>query len=260
MQQLTGLGPGWRAELAAEPLAAERAWDAVTRAEIERRWAELRGANPRFHDGSLLVVTAIDEAAGVLRLARGTFKPMAVQDSGFDLGYFGLGVKGLIVGRDWAGEEHVLIARRGPGTRIYQLMWEVAPAGGVAVPDAGVSGDARGAGGAGWWPGCVLAALIEEGREELGIELAAGGLEVVAIVRDGVAHSCDVIVRAAWPGVVDPRASVCRATASDWEYVDAAWLARADAGGFDAEHAGALVGPARAVLRWLGWTAGGPGA
>lgn len=180
-----------------------------------------------------------------MRLARGKFKPMAVQGEGLELGYFGLGVKGLVIGRDAHGAEHVLIARRGPETRIYQSMWEVCPAGGVEPGGEMVS------------MATVMAALVSEGREELGVDLSSAGKRVVAVVRDSIAHSCDVIVRVDWAGLVNPRASVCRAGGAigGWEYIDSAWLSRADAAGFDREHGAAVVGPARAALRWMGWTA-----
>ena len=248
-QTLTPLDGSWRGVLAPERFDAEAAWEATTRAAMDERWSALRRENPRFHDGPLLVVAGIDEAERVIRVVRGTFKPMAVQGAGLELGYFGLGVKGLVTGRDRAGAEHVLIARRGTGTRIYQGLWEIAPAGGIEPPADGVSFDLHAA---------AHAALVEEGREELGVDLSAAAKSVVAVVRDGVAHSCDVIVRVEWPGVVNPRAGVCRAGGSDWEYLDAAWLARDEAPAFDREHAAEIVGPARAALRWQGWTGARP--
>jgi 8-oxo-dGTP pyrophosphatase MutT (NUDIX family) len=250
-QTLVPMDEGWVLELEAGG-GVEGGWDEATRAEMDRRWGLLKRENPRYHDGELLVVRGIDAGARRVRLARGRFKPMAVQGEGLELGYFGLGVKGLVIGRDARGAEHVLIARRGPETRIYQSMWEVCPAGGVepgGEPAGEVAGDAVSL-------ATVMAALVSEGREELGVDLSSAGKRVVAVVRDSIAHSCDVIVRVDWAGLVNPRASVCRAggEGGQWEYIDSAWLSRADAARFDREHGAAVVGPARAVMRWMGWT------
>ncbi|MFN0012032.1 MAG: hypothetical protein ACKVS8_10355 [Phycisphaerales bacterium] len=213
--------------------------------EIERRWSAARAANPRLRDGDVLSVMAIDAAAGIISAARSSYKRLVAQDETLDLGVRMLGVKGLIVGRDAAGDEHVLIARRGMETRVYGGMWEIAPAGGVQVPPRGVEALGTDA---------LRQTLAEEAAEELGVTLDASGARPVAVVEDAVARSVDVIVRLEWPGVVEPRATVCRAAEEEWEYIDAAWLARRDARAFDAHAAGEIVGPMRVVMRWMGWT------
>lgn len=243
-QTLTPIDSSWTLPLAPEPLVP--AWSREQHAAAADRWAALKRENPRYHDGPLLAVTSISAEDRAITLARGSFRPMAVQHEGLELEYFGLGVKGLIVGKDRAGLEHVLIARRGPETRIYQSMWEIAPAGGIEPPASSATGDVP--------MSHVLACLHAEAEEELGLNLRGIAGEPVAIVQDRVAHSCDVIVRLAWPEPINPRASICRVDSCAWEYIDSAWLARPDAAGFDREHARAIVGPARAALRHLGWT------
>lgn len=216
--------------------------------DVESRWNTARLLNPRLRDGPVLSVGAIDAAAGTIGVCRSTYKELVAQDGTLDLGVRMLGVKGLIVGRDRAGTEHVLIARRGNETRVYGGMWEIAPAGGVSAPPGTVSELGVAA---------LQSTLADEAREELGLELDVSAARPIAIVRDDVARSVDVIVRLDWPwsgGVIDPRASVCRLGRDDWEYVDTAFLSRTDAAAFDARAAGEIVGPMRVALRWLGRT------
>lgn len=228
-------------------------------------WAALCAENPRYHDGDILSVARIAADGGVIECVPDRFKRLAVQRDGHDLGVRLLGVKGMIVGRDVRGGEHVLIARRGPQTRVYHDQWEIAPAGGIdGVVDR--SALARAAAGACVDLGerVVLHALAEEGREELGLEIDPAWCRPVCIVRDEVARSVDVIVRVDWPKPIDPRRAVCGgglggglcAGGNGWEYTDSAWLAREGAPGFEARSAGSLVGPMRAALRWAGWTTG----
>lgn len=216
--------------------------------EIERRWAALRLENPRLHDGRILAATALDADRGHVRAAVGSFKHLAVQGDGLDLGIRLLGVKAVILARDAAGHEHVLLARRGIETRIYGGMWEVAPAGGIDPPPAGAV--ALGA-------ADVIATVRDEARDELGLTLGTGDARLIAIARDDTAHCYDFFCALTWPGIIDPRRGLTcavAAEANDWEYLDTVWLSRTDAAGFDREHAAAIVGPARSVLRWMGWT------
>lgn len=233
---------------------------------MEERWRLMCAENPRLHDGPLLQVDEIDAGGGVVLASRGSFKPMAAQSAGLELGVFGLGVKGLLIGRDRRGRAHALIARRGSQTRVYQGQWEIAPAGGVEPPPMPAHGRERGGARAEareWvepvttelGEQAVREALCVEAEEELGLTLAPEGLRAVAIVRDAVAHSCDVIVRGDWPGVIDPRAGLCTRGCAAWEYVDSAWLALDELGAFERDNPGAMVGPARAALRWFATTA-----
>jgi len=221
--------------------------------EIDTRWASLCANNPRLRDGTILTVRDLDldgpQDPATFTVAPASFRHLAVQTDEFELGIRLLGVKGLIVGHDEAGREHVWIARRSPQTRIYHHMWEIAPAGGVDLLAEGTSPDAA---------AVFRRVVVDEAREELGIDLspeAAGAAHPVAIVHDEIARSIDVIVRVDWPGTINPRAGLCTATGCNWEYSDAAWLARADAGEFDRKHHAAIVPVMRAVLRWMGWTA-----
>ena len=221
--------------------------------EIDAFWNVLRARNPRLRDGAILTVRDLDLARvpgpATITVAPASFRHLAVQTEKFELGIRLLGVKGLIIGRDESGGEHVWIARRGPETRISHHMWEIAPAGGVDVFPEGTSPDAA---------AVFRRVVVDEAKEELGIDLppeAADAAHPVAIVHDEIARSIDVIVRVDWPGTINPRTGLCTATGCNWEYSDAAWLARVDAGEFDRKHSAAIVPVMRAVLRWMGWTA-----
>ncbi len=228
--------------------AAADGWDrpAASEARIDAAWERARAANPCLRDGPVLSAHAIDAHAGVVHAARSTFRRLVAQGPDLDLGVRTLGVKGLIIGRDAAGAEHVLIARRGHGTRVYGGLWEIAPAGGVCVPPLSVSELHEAA---------LRDTLADEAHEELGLNLDTAAARPLAIVQDEIARSVDLIMRLDWPGgVIDPRAGVCGPGRSDWEYVEVAWLSRAHAAAFDARAAHDIVGPMRIVLRWLGWT------
>jgi len=215
----------------------------------EHAWRELLDGNDRLHDGPIWSVVELSPAALVVRAER--YKRLCVQvDSRVgDLGVRVLGVKGLLTGTDKHGTRRVLIARRGSATRIYQGLWELAPAGGVDVR-AALS------------PGALVATLRGELREELGehaAEVVEGVAPVfVAAVIDPIALSVDVIAQLAWPAVVDPRAGLCADAACSWEYVDLAWVSAGDlaamlAGAPGGEPHAVLSPPTLAVLSWLGW-------
>ena len=217
-------------------------------AEVQRRWAALRHENPRLHDGRILSVAALDADRGHVNATVGSFKHLAVQGDGLDLGVRLLGVKAVILARDAAGHEHVLLARRGTETRIYGGMWEVAPAGGIDPPPVGVASLSTSE---------VIATVRHEARDELGLALDVADARLLAIARDDTAHCYDFFCALTWPEIIDPRRGlICAASAeaNDWEYLDTVWLPRREADQFDRDHAAAIVGPARAVLRWMGWT------
>jgi hypothetical protein len=242
-QTLFPLGPRVQINISAAPPAAPLPPDALS------LWQQRCAANPRLHDGPILAARSLDAISGRIDCIPDRFQRLASQGAGIDLGVRLLGVKGLIIARDHAGAEHVLIARRGRQTRIYGDMWELAPAGGVDAPPEGVASlDEHD----------VIGAVLDEGREELAMTLDARAARVVAAVQDEVACSLDLIVRVDWPGVIDPRRAVCAAATCSWEYTDSAWLARKDAADLDRRSGQTIVGPMRAVLRWMNWT-GEPG-
>ncbi len=239
-----GAGPGeLRVEIhdaPVRPAEIDRAVDAA--------WARLHGANPRFFDGCILSVervTACAAGGDTIVCVRDRFRYLAAQPevaTGVQL----LGVNGVILGRDRRGGEHVLLGRRGYETRVYDGMWELAPGGGVDAPPEGVTHLAL---------ADIRRAMMKEVREELGLEVDASGAVPVAVTRDTLGASDIVSLRVELPREIDPRWTLCQSSgACDWEYIDAAWLSRADAAQFDRTHAHAIIPPTRAMLKWLGWT------
>lgn len=220
----------------------------------ETVWREQLEESDRLHDGPIWSVVELSPRQLVVRAER--YKRLCVQSDGRvgDLGVRVLGVKGLLTGQDRAGTQRVLIARRGSGTRIYQGLWELAPAGGVDVR-AALSTES------------VNATLRSELREELGEHAAEVCASVtpafVAAVIDPIALSVDLLASVAWPEAVDQRAGLCADASCAWEYVDMAWVSRADLdamiasapGGAANAHA-VLSPPTLAVLRWMGWVGG----
>jgi hypothetical protein len=214
----------------------------------ERAWEAARAANPALFDGPMLSVDRIDHTRGVIECRRASYRELVAQTAlaeelgPWSLGVAQLSVTGLLVGRDAAGQRHVVIGRRSEQTRIYPRMWELAPSGGVELADAG---------GAGGGIEVLMRALDAEAREELGMELDLRGALAVALAADAEAGSLDVVVRVEIPGVTVPhRAPACGGCA--WEYIDTAWLSERDAGAFVREHARAVIPPTRAALARLG--------
>ncbi len=213
--------------------------DAKTGAAVEGRWSELCAANPRMFNGPLLAVAGADLPSGVIECRRDDFKHLAVQDrvkTGVEI----LAVSGVVIARDCAGREHVLLGKRGRQTRVYGGMWELGPSGGMPLPREGVSEIGLADFGA---------HLAEEMREEVGLELSGAACACVGFCRDFVAHSLDVMLRVE----VSERVEDLVTRERDWEYEDVRWLAIDEVAAFDRDHAAEIIGPTRAFWRMAGW-------
>lgn len=222
------------------PAGAEQA------ARIDAVWEELRRGNDRLYDGPILRAVSVDVESGSLLCRRETYRVLAAS-ARLGLGVRQLGVMGVITGRDSAGREHVLLARRAAQTRIYPGLWELAPSGGVTPPPLNVPriGSRE-----------LSAALADEAEEELALDLSGQDGAAIAVLRDVHACSDDIVLRIELTGPIDPRRGVCPASndaADRWEYLDVAWVAMGDLRGFVDEHRSAIAPPTRALLRWLGW-------
>ena len=213
--------------------------DPRTIAAVENRWEELVAANPRMFNGPLLTVVGADLESGLVECRRGDFKHLAVQDK-VSTGTEILAVSGVVIARDRAGREHVLLGRRARQTRVYGGMWELGPSGGMPVPPDGV-GDL-----------CLddfVRHLDEEMREEVGLELEGARCVCAGFCRDFIAHSLDVMVRVEVRQAVEDLPSASR----DWEYEEVRWIALDDIGEFDRAHADQIIPPTRAFWRSFGW-------
>ncbi|MCC6676071.1 MAG: hypothetical protein IT436_02900 [Phycisphaerales bacterium] len=239
--EVWGCGPGDLVE-AARPgplsIRIDHRGPPEASAEVRREWASMCAANPRLHNGPVLSVVWFDAEQGSMLTRPDTYQRLAVQPR-VRTGVRMLGVTALLIARDEAGREHALLGKRGGSVRVYGGRWELGPAGGLDS----------------WHPGQQVidpAAIVEQAADEVQEEagLAVSGGSIIGLVRDEIACSYDVIVRI---DAGDLRAA--RARPDGWEYTEVAWVSAAEAEGFMRERE--LIGPARAVLRALGWV--GPG-
>lgn len=167
--------------------------------EVDRRWAALRGGNPRYFDGDILHVLGAhrDGHGGVtIHVAPTSYRFYAVQrptEGGFDCGIRPLGAKALAV----AGGR-LLMGRRSDSVAYYPGEWEFVPGGGLEPDDDPAS--------------CVLRELAEE------TEFAAASSPVaVALLYDPGAVSWEVVHRLA---VRSRTADNLAASSSRWEHDD----------------------------------------
>lgn len=206
-------------------------------AEVKREWALMCDANPRLHDGPVLSVVWFDPDGEAMLARPDTYQRLAVQPR-VRTGVRMLGVTALLAARDERGREHLLLGRRGERTRIYGGMWELGPAGGLDSWHAGQQEID---------PAAIVDQAADEVMEEVGLEVAGGS--IVGVVRDDIACSYDVVVKI---DAGDLRAA--RARPDGWEYTEVAWISMEEAKVFAEERA--LIGPATAVLRAMGWLDG----
>lgn len=215
------------------------------------RWTALCSANPRFHDGPILAVSALDVTTGsvggvlapvVDRIdARvDSYRRLAVQPH-VRTGVRLLGVTAIITARDERGDVAVLLARRSPDVRIYPDLWEFGPSGGVNVPPPTVVAlDAP----------MLARAAFDEIEEEIGESAAAmlGGpanFTPFAIIRDDMAFSDDVILRMIQPAPQSLRAAI----STSWEYAQVQWVPLHELNAWSNAHA--CIPPARAICHLL---------
>lgn len=223
-------------------------------ATIDRKWSELRQLNPRLHDGPILLaqVHACDWPGMssyiwkhdklVLFIRPDTYKTLATA-AHIGMEVRAVGVQGVVTARDADGEEHILLGRRGSEVRIYQGLWENAPSGSVPSPPPGTQfiDSAH-----------FTQALLTEGLEETGLNLAAAGISWIAMLDDAEAHSLDVVLKLQMHQAIDPRAVPCPADDTHaWEYAATAWTPLATLIAWTEQNAHAISPPTRALVRWL---------
>lgn len=204
----------------------------------EQVWQTLRTQNPKLHDGPIWNVA--DATAATITVGKSRYKHLAVQQDPAigDLGVRQLGVKGITIAMNRAGEPCILIARRGWRVRTYANMWETAPAGGV---DTGAPLTEK----------SVAESLIREAREELGINAARSlpSIRFVALIHDPIAHSVELVAILPWPTPLDDAWSLPPGREEAWEYTQARWIPRSELSEFlDATSSQELTPPARWML------------
>jgi hypothetical protein len=212
-------------------------------AAIDHLWDDLRRRNPRLHDGPILLAdTGAGMTAHGLVARRATYKTLATAaDVGMDVR--ALGVQGVVTARDAAGEEHLLLGRRGSEVRIYQGLWENAPSGTITPPPADESFID--------WAHCTRT-LLDEGIEETGLNLSAANMSWIALLDDPEARSLDVVLKLDMHQPIDPRATPCPADDTHrWEYAATAWTPLNQLATWATQNAHAVSPPTRAVIRWI---------
>lgn len=208
---------------------------------VERVWEKLLARNPRYYNGPLLSVVAIDFEHAEFQCRRDEFKRLCAQPA-VPTGVRLLSVTGVVTARDASGREHVLLGRRGAQVRSYPGMWELGPAGGIPPPHASVSslGEKE-----------IRAQLLEEAAEEIGLSIAPGRVELV--VRDFLAMSDDVVVRCSAGSVERAAEGLAKGGTHAWEYSHTRWVPIEQIPSFDESHEREIIGASRAVFRGLGW-------
>lgn len=210
--------------------------------DVERAWGELRSRNPRLFDGPVVLVDlGMLRDRGALHACRGTYKTLATAESLGRDDVRALGVQGLVMARDGAGEVCLLLGRRGGDVRIYPGLWENAPSGTVEPTRGSEIGVAE-----------LLAALAEEGDEEVGIDLHAGRARCVALVDDAMARTVDVVVRVELEETITSRVIACQdQECGIGEYTMAAWSPMGEVVGWVEREAGIVSPSTRALVRWI---------
>ena len=200
------------------------------------RWATMRSANPRLHNGPILACSVGPDGAIIAR--RDTYQRLAVQAEDRTLvepPVMQLSVTGVLVApgaAGVAGAPAILFGKRSPQTRIYQSMWELAPSGGLDPADDGAA------------PGMadVLAQLEREAEEELGFLPEPLTSRVLGLVIDPVAMSTDVVIRQELA-----HRPVCRE--AGWEYTETRWVQISDIKSFITNNS--VIPPTLAILQTM---------
>lgn len=225
-------------------LAREETLQVEERAQVDAAWAVMRRENPGLHDGRVLLVDMDAFARGELLARPGPFRVMATA-AALGRRVRALGVQAVLIGTDGAGRDHLLLGRRSSETRVYRGQWENAPSGSVEPPAPG---------GAAIDQAHCVRALLQEGVEELGLDLASASYRWIGMLEDAEASSTDVVLELRLLGTTSTRGLPCPSHgAGSWEYVDTAWIALDELGAWVRANERAVSPPTRALTRWMGW-------
>lgn len=218
-------------------------------ADVKRRWSDASAANPRLFNGPILRFRSFDPTARTILASRDTYQRYSMQrfdarTSTFERDVYHLAVTGVLLARDEAGREHVLLGRRGRETMLYPGHWELAPGGGLDSTD-------------------VYAQLLAEMEEELGLRVSTeprlfeppGPGDVLGLAIDPNAPSADIVLRLrARADVRTLRSAIADAPGEhSWEYGSTRWVAFDEVAAFAAAESGRTIPPTLAILRGIGW-------
>jgi 8-oxo-dGTP pyrophosphatase MutT (NUDIX family) len=218
-------------------------------ARVDEIWERKRTANPRLFNGPILAFESADPARGVVRARRDEFKSLTVQPE-IDRGVTVLGVTGVLIAKDHAGDQHVFLGRRAHATRVYGGMWELGPSGGVDAPPRSADHldqiD-------------LFKALRVEMTEELGlpidVERQSRSIVPIAFVHDPIGMSYEIVIRVELTVRVEELITMGDdpERTSAWEYDATRWVPMHRLAEFDAQETDAIIPPTRALFRGLGW-------
>lgn len=217
----------------------------------EAAWARLCAANPRLHDGPILRVDPTELLAGRLIARRDGYKSLATAahlPAELRNDIWALGIQALVTAPDTAGRPCVLLARRASTTRIYGGLWENAPSGTVAPPPRSSVATTIG-------PAELLAALRQEAQEELGLNMSDCSPKFLVWLHDPTARTIDLILDCPLPATT---LLPCHA-ATNWEYLDAAWVPITELAPWFIANPHALSPPTAALFIHQGWLLASPG-
>jgi 8-oxo-dGTP pyrophosphatase MutT (NUDIX family) len=203
----------------------------------EQAWQHLCATNPKLHDGPIWSATRVSASRLTVTLDR--YRRLAIQADPTvgDLGVRHVGIKGLTTATDAAGVTRTLLARRGPHTRAYPNMWEIAPAGGVEAHKP-------------LSPESIIETLVQEAGEELGIDASssAPAIRPLLLLEDEVARSAVFVATLPWPGPFDPSWKLPATGPAAWEYSATRWLTHQEITQLLSAHPSDVTPPTRAAL------------
>lgn len=228
--------------------APARRLDPAARQRIDDHWSRETARNPRLFDGPILSCVETDPAAALIRCRRASYRELLCQPI-VDTGVMQMSVTGALLAADTSGRAHILLARRGPQTRIYAHQWELAPSGGLDPPPRTTSEATPHLTGAD-----AFRQLLLEIEEELALPIPPDTTppQPACLCLDHTARSTDIVLRIR----LDPAtsaASLASHHTENWEYAETRWIPLEDLPAFDAHHAADIIPPSRALFRFFNW-------
>jgi 8-oxo-dGTP pyrophosphatase MutT (NUDIX family) len=202
-------------------------------AAVERAWADLLAANPRYFNGPILAFDSYDPDTGVAKAHREDYRAHAVKRR-VDLGLSFFGITGIICVGDNSGPDRLLLTRRAETVHDFPGRWEFGPCGGIDPPEFRPV----------LTPEDLATELAREAAEELGIDLAGGSLRHLALVHDTPdIGSTDLVVLARL--ATEPRAT------RNWEVAAVRWLTLPELADWCEQHPDEVIPTTRAMAWWM---------
>ncbi len=181
--------------------------DAETQRRVNEAWSDQCARNPKYFDAPILVYEGFEPGFCAITARVDQYKHHAVQDV-LDLGLSILAVTAILCAPDRErGVPVYLVGQRSSKTHRYGGQWELGPSGGVDVPadDLKLIGLQQ-----------LIAEVVREVREEIGVDVTDRPYSVLALVHDHGVGSTDIAI-----GFMLDRIPQVHA---NWEYDDTRWV------------------------------------